>query len=523
MSKTDPRAGFAAGTLATIALLGLMFLLGPFANLSFAPWDLADIAIRLAPGVVATEGIEALGSGAKLLAKLCALLALVLLGGALGTLKSWADGRRMAAPIVTANAAAFVLFVVLFGLGLLNAGATQSSPLLPFAFLALMLSALAWGAGLSFLAAGLSPRMPIEAAGDQAKVVPEPDRRAFLLRSGAAVVTIAAGSAALAELSGATAVGAPEAMAWPQPISLTTEAAFDAPGFVAPAGLRPRVTTQDELYYISSRLRDPRVAASSFTLSITGNVDNPLTLSLDQILRLPRVEQTSTLQCISNQVGGDLIGNPRWVGTPLAGVLQRAGIRPQTQRLVLYGADGYNDSIALEDALKPSTLLAYGIDGEALTRPHGFPLRLIVPNIYGMKNVKWIERIDVVTFDYQGYWQERGWDQAAITKTSSVVDTGGRVRSEGTVPLGGIAVAGSRGISKVEVRVDDSPWQEATLEPEPSPLQWRRWRYDWPAAPGTHTISVRAVDGDGQPQTDRVAEPHPDGASGYHSVRVSVG
>jgi DMSO/TMAO reductase YedYZ molybdopterin-dependent catalytic subunit len=346
----------------------------------------------------------------------------------------------------------------------------------------------------------------------------------FLVRSGAAVLTIAVGSTALAELLGTEpATATTEAPKLPPAPVEATEPPVDLSGFQAPAGVRDRITPQSNLYYVSSRVRDPHVDAASYKLSIEGNVDHPQTWTLDQLQHLPRVDQTSTLECISNEVGGDLIGNVRWNGTRLADLINQVGLRPGSKQLVLYGADGYVDSIDVADALKPTTLVVFGVDDQPLAVPHGYPVRLIVPNIYGMKNVKWLERMEVVTFDFQGYWQERGWSEPAIVKTTSVTDTQGSFnRENGVVPLGGIAFAGSRGIQKVEVQIDDQPWAAARLEPESSPLQWRRWRYDWPAQPGRHSIAVRAVDGAGELQTDRIADPHPDGASGYHTINVKV-
>lgn len=517
MLRTPTRAGFIAGLLATIALLAVLYLIGPLTGASFAPADLADIVIRLTPGQIATQGIEALGTLAKLSIRAATVIVWALLGGLIGALAGRATARGTA-PGLARNIAGFAMFAALLGVGVLNTQANQGSALQPIAFLSLIVLALAWAGLLGYLLRGLTPESPPEPIAE-----PQTDRRTFLLRSGAAVITVAVGSTALAELFRPGADVTAMAASWPQPRSVTPEPAFDEAGFAAPSGVRDRITPQNELYYVSSRVRDPQVDAASFKLDIGGNVGNTLSLTLDQIQQMPRVQQTSTLECISNEVGGNLIGNCTWVGTPLAPLIEQAGVLAGSQRLALYGADGYVDSIALEDALKPTTLLVYGIDDQPLTTRHGYPLRLIVPNIYGMKNVKWLQKIEVVTFDLQGFWQERGWSQPAIVKTTSVTDTRVPAATDGIVPIGGIAFAGSRGIQKVEVRVDDGAWQAATLEPEASPLQWRRWRYDWQnAQPGSHTIEVRATDGAGEVQTDRLADPHPDGASGYHSIRVRV-
>jgi DMSO/TMAO reductase YedYZ molybdopterin-dependent catalytic subunit len=528
-----------AGLLTTLALLGLAYLASVVLGVVFAPYDLADILIRITPGQVATEGIETLGALAKILVKLAAIALVLLLGGGLGAAVGRMVARRgMRALPGARTSAGLALFAALLGLALLNPQPARPDPLRTSALLTLFVLSVAWSFALEKVLRGLlspapapitaqtTPTEPtVVSAAEPASPAATPiERRAFLIKSGATLLTVAAGSAAMAELLKLTQPSAEaQAQGLPAATSYATEQPVASDSFSAPAGVRPRITPQENLYNVSSRILDPNVDVATYTLKIEGNVDRPLTLTLDQLQRLPRVQQTSTLQCISNEVGGDLVGNCTWNGARLADLLAEAGLRPGSQRVVLYGADGYVDSIDLADALKPTTLIVYGIDDQALTVPHGYPVRLIVPNIYGMKNVKWLQRIDVITFDFQGYWQERGWDNPALVKTTSVIDTHGSLALEqGVVPLGGIALAGSRGIQQVEVKIDDGAWNVATLEPEHSPLQWRRWRWDWPAAPGNHLVTVRAIDGAGELQTDRVAAPHPDGASGYHAIRVKV-
>lgn len=520
MKLTPPRIGLIAGLLAGIALAGVLYLASTLIRLSFVPYDLADLMIRATPGQIATQGIEALGTVAKMLVKLGAVAAFIAIAGGLGGIVGYTAMRRRQESYVGArNLAAFAIFAVMIGISLLNHQVSQPSPLAPLPFLLLIVLALAWGALFDWI----YRRAEQPVAEPDAPAV-NADRRAFLLKSGAAVITIAVGSTALAELfASEPTTAASTVTTLPRPKQYTPEQSVDLSAFKAPAGVRERITPQKDLYYVSSRTRDPRVDAATYKLTIQGNVDNPITLSLDQLMQLPRVDQTSTLECISNEVGGNLIGNVRWTGTRLADLIQQARPRAGSLRLALYGADGYVDSIAIEDALKPTTLVVYAVDGQPLQVPHGYPVRLIVPNIYGMKNCKWLQKIEVVTYDLQGYWQERGWSQPAVVKTTSVTDTAGLVSAEnGVVPIGGIAFAGARGIEKVEVQIDNGQWAEATLEPESSPLQWRRWRYDVPVASGTHTVNVRAVDGTGALQSEQIAAPHPDGASGYHTVRISV-
>jgi hypothetical protein len=266
------------------------------------------------------------------------------------------------------------------------------------------------------------------------------------------------------------------------------------------------------------------VAGAAYTLTVDGAVDRPLQLTLDQLLGLPRVEQTSTLQCVSNEVGGDLIGNARWKGVRLADLLATARVEPGAIKAAFHCRDDYRDSIALASALDPGALLAYEMDGAPLTDKHGFPLRLIVPGIYGMKNVKWLERIDLVADDVLGFWPNQGWSDAAPYQTFARIDAPGEGQRPRPSPavIQGIAFAGDRGISRVEVTADGGQsWRDASLLPAMGRLTWVRWTIDWPLTPGAETVvKVRATDGTGALQTDRVEQPYPDGATGWHTIKV---
>ena len=240
---------------------------------------------------------------------------------------------------------------------------------------------------------------------------------------------------------------------------------------------------------------------------------------------MPSTEQYVTLQCISNLVGGDLVGTAKWTGVPLAEVLERAGgTGPGAVRVVFHAVGGYSDSLPVAKALDRATVVAYGMNDRSLPRAHGFPARIIAPGIYGMKNVKWLERIEVVDYDYQGYWQRSdGWDNVAEIKTASRIDVPRELtslRDAGVVA--GLAWAGDRGIRRVEVSLDGgTSWAPATLRRQLARAAWRQWRLPLPAGvSGRRTVKVRATDGRGELQTPREAPPHPSGASGYHHVDV---
>jgi hypothetical protein len=281
------------------------------------------------------------------------------------------------------------------------------------------------------------------------------------------------------------------------------------------------ITPSRDFYKVSKNAFDPQLDAKRWKLDVAGLVDQPLSLTYDDIKALPSVEQYATLACISNEVGGDLIGNALWRGVRLRDVLAEAGLKPGVVDLLLRAGDDYTDSIPISRALADVTLLVYEMNGEPLTAEHGFPLRLLVPGIYGMKNVKWINRIEAVDFDFKGYWQRRGWDDRAEYKTMSRIDApANSVKGESTIA--GIAFAGDRGVGKVEVSTDGGKsWEPAEIKSPLSGLTWVLWRKSWsPEQPGKHRIVVRATDGLGITQTSQPAPPAPSGSTGYHGVTV---
>jgi DMSO/TMAO reductase YedYZ molybdopterin-dependent catalytic subunit len=290
-------------------------------------------------------------------------------------------------------------------------------------------------------------------------------------------------------------------------------------------GLATEVTSISDFYDVSKNVSDPDVDVRRWQLQIGGLVNSSVSLSYDQIRQLPFVEQYATLECISNQVGGDLIGNALWRGPRLRDLFEQAVLKPGVVDIVLKAADGYSDSIPLERALADGTILAYEMNGAPLNQTHGFPLRLIVPGIYGMKNVKWITGIEAVDYDFKGYWQKRGWDDRAEYKTMSRLDVpDGSIKGSSTT-IAGIAFAGDRGVKRVQVSTDGGKsWQDADLKPALSRYSWVLWHLDWaPAGSGSAVLIVRATDSNGVTQTSAHAPPIPDGSSGYHSRTIRVG
>jgi DMSO/TMAO reductase YedYZ molybdopterin-dependent catalytic subunit len=315
-----------------------------------------------------------------------------------------------------------------------------------------------------------------------------------------------------------------EAVTLPAPASPAPPVPADADAGVD--GLASYVTGNRQFYRIDTALVVPQVDPRGWRLRVHGRVRNPFTITYDELLRRPMVERYVTLACVSNEVGGDLIGNARWLGVPMKEILDEAEPLAGADQVVGRSADGWTcgtPTAALRDGR--DALLAVGMNGEPLPVAHGFPVRMVVPGLYGYVSAcKWIVELELSSFDdFDAYWVPRGWAQQAPIKTQSRIDTprGGRV-GVGQATVAGVAWAQHRGIAKVEVRVDDGPWMEATLAGTVSVDTWRQWSWRWQATPGEHRLTVRATDLSGVTQTDQSRPPAPDGATGWHTVYVTA-
>jgi DMSO/TMAO reductase YedYZ molybdopterin-dependent catalytic subunit len=297
------------------------------------------------------------------------------------------------------------------------------------------------------------------------------------------------------------------------------------------------VTANGSFYRVDVNIFPPSLDSSSWSLQVSGMVANPTSISYAQLMAMEQVEQYNTLECVSNEIGGDLISTAKWTGVKLSDVLQTAQVQQGATYVVFKATDGYSVGIPLDTALLEGTILAYQMNGEPLPQDHGFPMRAIVPGLYGMMNAKWITSIEVVAETYSGYWQQRGWENDAHYNTmSSIVDPGGSQIDDrfgflspsyvplGMTPIAGVAFAGDRGIEKVEVSTDGGEtWTPASLKDPLSGNTWVLWTAEWnPPATGTYRIEVRATDMTGAVQTAVIAEPFPNGATGYHVVDVGV-
>jgi DMSO/TMAO reductase YedYZ molybdopterin-dependent catalytic subunit len=349
-------------------------------------------------------------------------------------------------------------------------------------------------------------------------------RRAFFGWAGAAGAFAATGAVAARSLRNRSTVEAQRAgIILPRP---GTSAVVGPDGFEVD-GLTPYVIPNDRFYRIDTALIVPQVDVTSWKLDVTGLVDEPFEMTFDELLAMPTVEEAVTLSCVSNSVGGQLVGNAIWRGVHLRDVLDRAGVQADATQVVGKSVDGFTVGFPTEAVYDGRTaLVAFGMNGEPLPVNHGFPARLVVSGLFGyVSATKWLSELRLTRWeDFDAYWIPRGWAKEGPVVTQSRIDvpaTGKRL-SPGLTPVAGVAWAPGKGISKVEVQIDDEPWVAARLGDVLSDDTWRQWVLEWQATPGTHRLRVRATDGTGETQTEDESPPAPDGATGWHERTVSV-
>jgi DMSO/TMAO reductase YedYZ molybdopterin-dependent catalytic subunit len=389
-----------------------------------------------------------------------------------------------------------------------------------------------WAALAALAAAGAGVVLLRSLAGavtePDSALVAAPTRRSFVVMAGATgVAALAAGAAAPALRRSGRGERARAAVSLPParpPAGGATSTV--SPGFDVP-GLSPYLTPNDRFYRIDTALVTPQIDPADWSLAVTGMVDNPFTLRFDELLALEMTTETVTIACVSNDVGGKLVGNADWQGVPLRSLLERAGVQDGAQQLVGRSVDGFTVGFPVGLALDGRTaMVAVGMNGEPLPVDHGFPARLIVEGVYGyVSATKWLTELELTTWDgFDAYWIPRGWAKQAPVKTQSRIDvpTSRTALSPGAVAVAGVAWAPGRGISRVEVQVDDGEWRDADLGPAASDATWRQWRYRWDATEGEHELRVRATDGAGEAQTGERRPAAPDGATGWHTRRVRV-
>jgi DMSO/TMAO reductase YedYZ molybdopterin-dependent catalytic subunit len=369
------------------------------------------------------------------------------------------------------------------------------------------------------------PGSPAPAPSRQASV-PSPERRTFLVTGG-----VAAGAAAVAYLGGRVLTES-TSVSQAQASLRIPRAAHPAPPLPAGSNLRipglsSFITPNNQFYRVDTAIVLPEVPPASWQLRIHGMVAREITLSFDELIRRPLTADYITLTCVSNPVAGPYVGNALWLGASVASLLRQAGIRAGADQLLCTSSDGFTSGTPVQTVMDGrDAMLAVAMNGTALPVEHGFPVRMVVPGLYGYVSAcKWITDIEVTTFAANAaYWAQRGWSQQAPIKTESRIDVpnGNGPLKPGTTPVAGVAWAQHKGIDAVEVRVDSGPWQVARLAAVPDIDCWRQWVWDWDATPGSHMIEARATDATGYTQTALQEPPEPNGASGYPSVSVTV-
>jgi DMSO/TMAO reductase YedYZ molybdopterin-dependent catalytic subunit len=539
------RPGLVTGALVaamlTASLIAVFYLAWKVAGLPFVPFDVFDWMTRTLPGQVLAAGIGAMVTVIRALN----------LGPTAAAAKAAEQAMGIAGMFFTGIIAGTILFSIIralrgryartLGLALgiamgvplelisQRVGQTASTGL-GLSAVWVLGAVLLWGAALGWAyqqllaVAGtvLPGERPDEPAGGD--TVERIDRRRFIVRLGGATAVVTVMGAIVGELSEVMRKRVSAARGKYVPWS-STHPLPNADAAVKPApSTRPEFTPLQRHYRIDINTIPPAIDPQQWRLNIDGLVEKPLALTLDELQRFEPMHQFITLSCISNPVGGDLIGTTRWTGVSLQRLLPNFQLQPGATHLKIRAADEFYEVVSLETIRSDErVMLSYAWDGVPLLPEHGFPLRIYIPDVYGMKQPKWIESIEATDHWEPGYWIIRGWDNVARMNATSVIDTVAvdmtiiNADNRRLVPIGGIAHAGARGISKVELQVDDGPWQEAALRTPLSHLTWVVWRYEWPFEPGKHTFTVRCYEGNGTPQVTTLTPTEPSGATGLYS------
>jgi len=485
--------------------------------------EVGTLVIALQPPGAKDFVVALFGTNDKLALNVLVVALALLLAGGVGVL---------AARNFTLGAAAFV------AAGALALFAAVRDPLVSQGH-ALLVAVLAVSAGLAVLAGLLSlvpgtsvagafggqaqPGAPGTAGDDDAAWT----RRRFLIASAGTIgVVVAAGGAGRWLLQDEHGEGIVSTSRLPAAFIAVPPLATDQT--IDRVGITPLVVPNDQFYRIDTALLVPQVDVASWQLEVKGMVDHPLTFTYDQLLAMPLYEQYVTIACVSNKVGDHLVGNALWTGVRLKEVLAQAGVQAGATQIVGRSVDGFTVGFPTSWALDPQRepLIAVGMAREPLPAAHGFPARLIVPGLFGyVSATKWLASIELTTREaVDGYWIPLGWAKDGPILTQSRIDlpVNGDDVAAGPYEVAGVAWAPDRGITKVELKVDDGDWQAARISRPISKATWVQWAFDWTATPGRHSLEVRATDGTGTVQTDEQTDPAPDGARGHHRISVNV-
>jgi DMSO/TMAO reductase YedYZ molybdopterin-dependent catalytic subunit len=542
--------GALAGAMLTAPMMAIFYLANRLVGTPFIPFDFFEWQTRVLPGNLVASGISLM---VKLLTyfKLSvretskpaeitmALVQFLILGTVVGgcIFLFWKRFESMKRNILSG-----IILGGSFGLFFLSISFVAGDATAPAALNVywVILIFLIWGISYEWIYIRLDKR---EIKTSRLEVEPRAQvevnrygRRKFLITLGgtsAAITVISVGLESLLQEGPSTQIVSAQSggidLFQPTPEVVTLPARPDA--IIPVPGTRPEYTPVEKHYRIDINLDPPKIDGSTWQLPITGLVDQPLTLNLNDFYENKLGDPLHlfiTLACISNELGGDLVGTTRWTGISVQNVLDRVNPKPEAKYLLITSKDGFHESVPL-DLIRSEerVMLTYLWDGEPLPVKHGYPLRIYVPDRYGMKQPKWIVGLEFSADDREGYWVQRGWDKIAQMKATSVIDVVDLdqvIERDGQqyIPIGGIARAGARGISKVEIKVDDGDWQEAQLRTPLSDLTWVLWRYEWPFQAGEHTFAVVCYDGEGNRQITIPSPPDPSGATGIYKVTKNI-
>ena len=536
--------GALVGGLLTSVLMSVLFLADMLAGLPFIPFDVFDYVSRQLPGPLLTFGIDTMvemiitfnmgetSAAAKTAEQLMGLGAFLALGivaiAAVFALmnRSESSARNLVPGLVLGLVFGAVMMLISAQVNL-----TATAPV-PVQIVWVVLAFAAWGLAANWIYNDLAhsdgKTKTDEETGETITVEPL-DRRQFMVRIGGASALITVIGAGLGAMLG-TRPGEGQVVG---ELPAGAGADGDLPNMndeMLPApGTRPEYTPLDDHYRIDISSRPPVIDSNEWRLEVSGLVDNPVSLSLQDLYdNFERVDRFITLSCISNRIGGTLISTTKWSGFRMSEFLDFVKPQASAVAMKITGADNFDEYVMLDVVeAEERVMFAYEWDDQPLKQKHGFPLRIYIPDRYGMKQPKWIKSIEFVDAWAEGYWVRRGWSVDAIVNTTSVVDaiaTDSILQDDAgyVVPIGGIAYSGAKMISRVEVSVNSGDWEEAQLRQPLSELTWVIWRYDWRFQEGEYRFEVRAYDAEGQLQSLDSRGTRPDGATGVHSKKASM-
>ena len=541
---------FLVGLVGGAIAIAVSLALRTYVSSIFIPELASQTLFSLTPGEIESEAVETFGPIAKYSAFLGALTVNLIVYGSLGIIiykllnKSNSGNSYLPAAVIS-SAISYVAILIIYFVLLTIADIEIQSLSTQTIIIYFIPPQIAFGFALAFFYKNIHPRPPtvepkdtVASAEATVNSTPRVDQnRRLVLKAGlASVIVIPLLYLGLDNLLFPRERTQSRLPLESQITSKPRPAGFEDPRLTSL--LTSEITATDLFYRVDINPVPPTVDANSWRLVINGLVGRPLTITYEQLKAMPSVPQIATLECISNKIANDFIGTAIWNGIKLKDLLEKSGVKPNAKYIVFRCADGYDVGIPLERGLQEGSILAYGMNGETLDAKHGYPVRAIIPGLYGMMNPKWITEIELIDGIYEGYWQKKGWANNAQYNTHSYIVVPGNApirknfRNLGSlnivvgeqIPIAGVAFAGDRGISRIQVSTDNgATWLDAEIKDPLSPYSWVIWATEINVAnKDNYKIIVRATDKMGKVQTGEVREPFPSGATGYHMVDVQA-